>query len=272
MESDLQALAYAIKGIILIFGTMIGLAVGSFLNVVIHRVPRDESIVCPPSHCPSCDRRIAWYENIPIASWLVLRGRCRTCGAPISAQYPVVEAMGGLAVLIPLLVLGIEWEALAGIILGWHLIALALIDLETRLVPDVIVISMGVLGAVLVWLIGGWSGLLTGLVSAAILAAFFWIVRTIANATMGKEAMGTGDITLSAGIGIYLLPLYLPLFLLISSVSVLVVALLWAWVTKRGLRDVEIPFGPGLALGGWLTFLVGNILFQWLLTGASAVI
>ena len=180
----------ALFNIVLVFGTIFGLAFGSFLNVVIHRVPRGESIINPPSHCPSCDRRIRWYENIPVLSFLFLRGRCKGCGSSISWRYVVVELIGGLVVLASLIVFGVSWKALAGIVMGWNLIALGLIDLETKTVPDVLVLTLGVPGLVLSFLIGSWSGVLMSLLSAVIMGVFFWVTRKVASSLMDQEAMG----------------------------------------------------------------------------------
>lgn len=250
---------------IVVFAALLGLAVGSFLNVVIHRVPRGESIISPPSHCPGCDRRIRWHENIPVLSWLLLRGRCAGCGSSISPRYMIVELLGAAAAVIPLAVDGASWTALGGIILGWHLIALAVIDLETRLVPDAIVLSLGLLGLAVFSLEAGWTGVKPGLIAAAILVVFFLLLRWVSHAVMKREAMGAGDVTMVAAIGVYLTPLVLPLFLLLSSASVLVASLLWAWVRKTSLQNVEIPFGPGLALGAWVTYFAGELMFGGLL-------
>lgn len=253
----------------LVFGAMLGLAAGSFLNVIIHRVPRRESIVRPASHCPACGRTIRWWENIPLLSYLILRGRCRSCGARISLRYVFVEALGGLVAVLAVLRFGVSWQALAGSILGWHLVALALIDLDTHTVPDAIVLSLGLFGLPLAWLTGGWHGLLMGAVAAGILAGFFSLVRVVASRLLDQEAMGAGDITLVAAIGIYLHPLYVAMFLLLSSASMLIVVLAWAWVKKTTLRRVEIPFGPGLALGGWVTYMYGDVLMNGLLALVS---
>ncbi|MCB2211044.1 prepilin peptidase [bacterium] len=250
---------------VVVFATLIGLAIGSFLNVVIHRVPAGESIVHPPSHCPSCDRRIRWYENVPLLSWILLGGKCKGCRAQISARYPLVELLGGLVPLLCLLEFGLTWKALLGIVMGWNLIALGFIDFETKLVPDVLVLTLGVPGLILQFLAGSWSGLLLAVVSSLILGGFFWLTRKLASLWMGEEAMGMGDVTLALGIGVYLHPLFLPVFLLIASVSVLVAALIWAWARKVSLREVEIPFGPGLALGGWVTFMAGLPLMDGLM-------
>jgi leader peptidase (prepilin peptidase) / N-methyltransferase len=259
----------ALFNIVLVFGTMIGLAIGSFLNVVIHRVPRGESIVNPPSHCPSCDRRIRWYENIPVLSFVFLKGRCKGCGASISWRYLVVELMGGLVVLACLFAFGIGWKALAGIVMGWNLIALGLIDFETKTVPDVLVLTLGIPGLILSFLIGSWSGVMMSLLSASIMGGFFWVTRKVASSLMGQEAMGEGDITLVAAIAVYLHPLFLPVFLLISSVSVLFAALLWAWAKRISVHDTEIPFGPGLALGGWITYVSGLGMMEKLMNFAQ---
>ncbi len=248
----------ALFDVLLVFGTILGLMVGSFLNVVIHRVPRGESIVYPASHCPNCDHVIRWWENIPVLSYLFLRARCSGCGAAISMRYPVVELLGGLVVLISLLEFGLTWSALAGIVMGWNLIALGMIDFETKTVPDILVLTLGIPGLILSFLIGSWTGLMLSVLSAGILGGFFWLTRKIANASFGEEAMGEGDITLVAAIGVYLHPIFLPMFLLTASVSVLIAALFWAWTKKTSIRDVEIPFGPGLALGGWVLFVAGK--------------
>jgi leader peptidase (prepilin peptidase) / N-methyltransferase len=259
----------ALFNIVLVFGTLIGLAVGSFLNVVIHRLPRGESIVHPPSHCPGCDRNIRWWENIPVLSFALLRGRCKGCGTSISWRYPIVELMGGMIVIASLLAFGLTWKSLAGIVMGWNLVALGLIDLETKTVPDILVLTLGIPGLIFSFLIGSWSGLMLALLSAAIIGGFFWLTRKLASSVMGQEAMGEGDITLVAAIGVYIHPMFLPIFLLISSVSVLIAALMWAWAKRVSVHDTEIPFGPGLALGGWVTYVAGFSLMDALMRAAQ---
>jgi leader peptidase (prepilin peptidase)/N-methyltransferase len=252
----------------------VGAAVGSFLNVVIARVPAGESIVSPGSRCPSCRAPIRWWDNLPIVSWLLLRGRCRRCGARISPRYLLVEAMGAAVALVAWRRHGLSPAAAAELAFAATLVALSFIDLATWLLPHAL--TWPLLGAGLVASGLGISAAPSLAASAAgaaigfaVFAAIAWIGKRIAK----KEAMGLGDVWLLAGIGAWegvwaLLPVVLLASIQGSVVGLVLVAIGKAepgpapgaapaagddedaWVPPRN----AVPFGPFLALGAleWL--------------------
>lgn len=245
-------------GLLVAACALFGLAVGSFLNVVIWRVPRGESVVRPPSHCPACDAQIAPRDNVPVLSWVLLRGRCRACGAPISARYPLVE-LGTAALWVAMaLRFGLAWELPAYLVLVSALLALSMIDLDTFLLPNKIVYP---LCFVLVALLGGAAGLdgtpdayVRALLGGLAALGFFLVVHLIA-----PRGMGFGDVKLSLALGVALgwiswgtvfLGLFLG-FLLGAVVGVVLIA------TKVASRRDHVPFGPFLAAGTVLAILVG---------------
>ncbi len=258
-----EALTIIPMGFFVLLALVIGLAVGSFLNVVIHRLPRGESIVFPASHCPACAAPIKPWHNIPVFSYILLRGRCSACGAPFSPRYPLVELLGGLVAVIGVLRFGITVDLLGCLLLGWFGIALAFIDLETKTVPDHLVLPLGLGGVLVALLRGGWMELVTVGISALVAVLFFLLVYGVARLMRGREAMGTGDITLATALSLYLYPLMLPFALLLAVSLSLIGALLWAFVARRPLREQELPFAPGLVLGGFLLYAAGNGGVEW---------
>jgi leader peptidase (prepilin peptidase) / N-methyltransferase len=240
-----------------IFWSAFGLAVGSFLNVVIYRVPLAKSIVSPSSFCPSCNTNIKPWHNIPLISWIILNKKCAYCSEPISIRYPIVELMGGLVAVITIFKFGISWEMIGGSVMGWFLIAIAAIDFDSMTVPDQLVLPMFLSGTLIVFLEGGVDNLLSALLSSTIAAIFFGLVWGIAKLIRGSEGLGTGDITASVAIAIFLHPILLPFALLVASTSGLFGAVIYATVKKIEIRGLEMPFAPSLAIGGWLTYLFG---------------
>jgi leader peptidase (prepilin peptidase)/N-methyltransferase len=242
---------------------LFGLLIGSFLNVVIWRVPRRESIVAPPSHCPSCDAEIAPYDNVPVVSWLVLRGRCRHCGVHISARYPLVElACAGLWVTMGLR-FGWAWDLPAYLVLVSALLALSLIDFDTFLLPDRIVyplsVAMVVLFAVPAIVDSSGSDFVRALLGGLAAFGFFLTVHLIA-----PRGMGFGDVKLSFSLGLALGWLswgsvFLGLFLGFLLGAVIGVALIATRVRSR--RD-HVPFGPFLAAGTVLAITFGQPLLD----------
>ena len=238
-----------------------GLVVGSFLNVVIWRVPRGESIVSPPSHCPSCDQPVRPRDNIPVVSWLLLRGRCRDCGEPISRRYPLVEA--GTAVVFVLLALriGLEPELVAFLYLGAVGVALALIDIDVKRLPNVIVLPSylvaGVLLAIAAVIDGAWEDLLRSVLGMAALYGFYFLL-----ALVYPKGMGFGDVKLAGLLGLYLGWLgwaevvtggFLG-FLFGGVGGVLLIAV------RRAGRKSMIPFGPYMLAGALVAILWGGAL------------
>lgn len=242
---------------ILLYGGsfIVGLVIGSFLNVVIYRVPRRESLVRPGSHCPLCNHPVRWYDNIPIASWLLLRGRCRDCGAPISPRYAVVEGLTGVLFLLGIVAVGVQWRLLLVWAFFAVLVAVSLIDLDHLIIPDRIVLPAsvaGLAGAVALSPARWWVYLAAGLGAAL----FLLIV-----ALVWPGGMGLGDVKLSLLLGFVLgtevVVALFAAFLIGGIVGVGLVA------TKRRSRKDKIPFGPFLAAGGIIACLVGRSIVEW---------
>ena len=259
-----------------------GLLVGSFLNVVIHRLPkmmeRDWHCQCaelrgedvspvepltlatPRSRCPHCGHQITALENIPILSWLVLRGACSACKAPISIRYPVVEGITGLMTAFAAWHFGFGWAAAGAILFVWAMIALTGIDFDTQLLPDSITLPLIWLG--LLFNIGGTFTSLTSAVIGAVAGYLsLWSVYWGFKLATGKEGMGFGDFKLLAAIGAWLGWQMLPLTILLSSFVGAVVGVALIVLAKRG-RNVPIPFGPYLAAAGLLALFWGKPLNQ----------
>ncbi|MGH7264707.1 MAG: prepilin peptidase [Candidatus Rokuibacteriota bacterium] len=251
--------------LVLAWSLLVALAalLGSFLNVCISRLPRGESIVSPPSHCPGCKTPIRFYDNVPLLSFLLLRGRCRTCRTAISWRYPIVE---GLAVLVGALVLwqlGPTWAGLRAFLLGLSLIAVTFIDLETQLIPDRVTLP-GILVGLALSLYPTPRGLLWAVIGCLAAGGLFYLIAVVSEKLMGQEGMGGGDVKLAGMLGAFLgWPMVLvAVFLAVMAGGLGAVVLLV--LRRKGRRD-EIPFGPCLALGGLLAALWGEPLLAWYL-------
>ena len=239
-----------------------GAIVGSFLNVCILRIPAGESIVWPGSRCPGCKSPIAWYDNVPLFSWLVLRGRCRACATPIAFRYVVVELLSAIAAVAIYYRVGIgfEWVVLFAFIAS--LIVITFIDLDHRIIPDVISLPGIVVGFVVSFVrdVGPLSSFMGILFGGGILFAVAWGYE---RAT-GREGMGGGDVKLLAMIGAFLGWQSIPFTLLLSSLSGSVVGLTLMWWTGSDSK-YAIPFGPFLAFGAVCFAFFGPELLEWYL-------
>jgi leader peptidase (prepilin peptidase)/N-methyltransferase len=266
---------------------ILGLLVGSFLNVVIHRLPRmmerEWQVQCaelkeealpetealslwrPASRCPYCGHRITALENIPVLSYLALRGRCKSCRAAISLRYPLVEMAAAFLAVCSATHFGPGWQAVGATLLLWTLLTLALIDLDTQLLPDCLTLPLL------------WLGLFFNLndyfvpLSSAVIGAmtgylFLWSVYWLFKLVTGKEGMGYGDFKLLAALGAWLGWSMLPGIVLISSVLGAVVGVTLIIAAKRG-RDIPFPFGPALAVGGVVALFWGKELNDIYLMG-----
>jgi len=257
----------------------LGLLVGSFINVVILRLPRrlewewkrdarevleEPELYDPPppgivverSHCPHCKTALSWYENIPLFSWLALRGKCRHCKAPISPQYPLVELLTAVLAVASVWRFGFGWQGFGAALLSCYLVALSGIDLRTRLLPDQLTLPLMWLG-----LIGSLDNLYMP-AKPALLGAIagyvsLWLVWWLFKQVTGKEGMGRGDFKLLAALGAWVgLSGVLPIILFSSLVGA-VVGSIWLAVKGRD-RATPIPFGPYLAIAGWIVFFWGQ--------------
>jgi len=259
---------------------LVGLCVGSFLNVVIHRLPKmldrgwrlqcaelrgeeiaDEpayNLVVPRSACPACGHAISALENIPVVSWLALGGRCKACRKRISIRYPIVEILGGVLAVAAIVAFGATAKGAAACVLLWTLLALTMIDADTQLLPDDLTLPLVWAGLVVnLW------GLFTPLASAVIGAVAgyltLWTIYWLFKLIRGKEGMGYGDFKLLAALGAWLGWKMLPLIVLLSSVVGAVIGLALIAIKGRA-HDVPIPFGPFLAIAGAIALFFGPAL------------
>ena len=276
--------------ILAFFSFWLGACIASFLNVVIWRAPRGESIVSPPSHCPKCNSPIKWYQNIPILSWLALRGKCANCKAPFSPRYIFVEALGGCLFLAAFLWLWLPtaplWFAVTHVVVMWIWIALmiagAFIDFDHQLLPDFTTVGGMVLGVAeslvatsfnfvygdgvqastwlkftpLFWSLGG---LVFGF-------GLLWLVRWIGSKAFKREAMGMGDVFLMGAVGALFGPVAVLVTLILSSVFGSVVGIVLILLSKTKLGGfTPIPYGPYICMGCLAWMFYGQQLVDWYL-------
>ncbi len=249
---------------------LLGLSLGSFFNVCIHRIPRGESIATPPSHCPHCGKRIRACDNIPVLSYILLRGRCRSCRRPISPRYMAVEVATALLFVVVFAQFGFTWSSLNALVFVCMLVVMALIDLEHRIIPfrlSVPGLVLGLAGSLLP------PGRLTdALIGAAVGAAFIclaWLLwRYVLFSVFRRfgidqrEGMGGGDLPFAAMIGAFLGWRSLVVALFAGVIAGVIVGLIlrWAGRTKGG---QQIPFGPFLAIGALVGLFFGSVVFGW---------
>jgi leader peptidase (prepilin peptidase)/N-methyltransferase len=259
---------------------VLGLLVGSFLNVVIYRLPvmmeRDWQIQCnelngientdtdvaaftlsqPRSACPHCQHAITALENIPIISYLFLGGKCRNCRAAISVRYPVIEALTGLLSAVVAYHFGFGWPCLGALLLTWALIALTFIDVDHQLLPDSLTLPLLWLG-ISFNLFNQFTTLEASVIGALAGYLSLWSVYQVFKLVTGKEGMGFGDFKLLAALGAWLGWSYLPAIILLSSLVGAVVGIS-LMLFRRHQSDIPIPFGPYLAAAGWIALIWGE--------------
>lgn len=271
-----------------VFSFALGACIASFLNVVIWRVPRGESIVRPPSHCPKCNAPIKWYQNIPILSWLALRGKCANCKAPISLRYILIELLGGALFLAAFWKFGslskMYVDPWATLIVAWVWISLmivgSMIDFDHKLLPDFVTVGGMVLGVAFWALISAstrnfafdFSDLrmyfplaysISGLVFGF---GLLWLIRWLGSKAFKREAMGMGDVFLMGAVGALFGPVAVLVTLILSSVfgSVVGLSMVALSKTKFG-KFVEIPYGPYICMGCLVWMFYGPELVEWYL-------
>ena len=289
---EFELLAQQLPWLYVALLTIFGLLVGSFLNVVIYRLPimlerswQQEyreyfgedtadatakevqperfNLMVPRSACPHCGHPISALENIPLVSWLWLRGRCRDCQAPISARYPLVELLTGLAsgwvawYFLP------GWPLYGALLLTWTLIALTFIDLDKMLLPDQLTLPL-LWAGLLLNLLGGLASLQDAVIGAIAGYLLLWSLYWSFKLLTGKEGMGYGDFKLLAALGAWLGWQSLPLILILSSVVGAVVGIT-LMLLRRHQQGNPIPFGPYLAMAGWIALIWGESITRWYL-------
>ena len=254
-----------------------GAIIASFLNVVIYRVPRGESIVSPPSHCPKCGSPIKWYQNVPILSYLALRGKCANCKAPISPRYLLIETLGGCLFLAVSLKTGLARPlslSVLNLVVLWIWVSLmivgSMIDFDHKLLPDFVTVGGMVLGV-------AWAGCAASVISdprplywslGGLAAGFgsLWLVRFLGTKAFKREAMGLGDVFLMGAVGALFGPVAVLVTIVLSSLfgSVVGLGMVALSKTKFG-RFVEIPFGPYICLGCLVHYFCGREIIAWYL-------
>ncbi|QWL64376.1 prepilin peptidase [Aeromonas jandaei] len=264
------------------------LMIGSFLNVVIHRLPimlerewqaeyrgyftpEEEqapepryNLMVPRSACPHCGHAITALENIPLLSWLWLKGLCSECQAPISARYPLVELLTALLSVAVVMVISPGWGTLAALLLTWVLVALTFIDLDKMLLPDQLTLPL-LWGGLLFNLIGGFAPLADAVIGAMAGYLVLWCLYWAFKLLTGKEGMGYGDFKLLAALGAWLGWQALPIILLLSSLVGAIIGISLIALRKHH-QGNPIPFGPYLAIAGWIALLWGDTITRWYLT------
>ncbi|MFW6414711.1 MAG: prepilin peptidase [Thermodesulfobacteriota bacterium] len=248
----------------LVFSALLGLVLGSFYNVCIHRYLQGGSILSPRSHCPNCSHFLSWWENIPLLSYLLLRGRCRECKAAISLRYPLVEALSGLWALLLAIKFGPGMPWLVYLLFGGILIVMSFIDFEAFILPDSLTLPGGMAAFLAATFLLGmpWQ---TSLIGGIAGAGIFLALQQGYKYLKGIEGLGTGDIKLMFLLGALLGWMALPLMILLGAVCGLLASLFYlAKNAKHGLQTA-IPFGPFLNLGAMLYILFGPRIWQWYL-------
>src|SRR4030066_184341 len=247
--------------VVLIF--ILGLIVGSFSNVCIYRIPRNESIIYPASHCPKCHTTIKPKDNIPLLSYILLKGKCRNCKTKISIQYPMVEFLSGLIYLIIYLIYGLSVQTLIYIILSSALIISAFIDLNEQIIPDVISLPGIVTGFIISFFVP-YISFINSALGVVVGGGIILVISLGGSVIYKKEAMGGGDVKLAAMIGAFLgwryiiISLFLGFFLGALAGIILIIA-------KIKKREDVIPFGPFIVLGSLITLLWGEQIISWYL-------
>ena len=285
--------------IVVLFALILGLLVGSFLNVVIYRVPEGLNrnwklqakqmldlpleqgegehfnILMPPSHCPSCKVAIKPWQNIPILSYVLLKGQCKQCHAAISLRYPLVELLTGLVFAVCAWKFGVTWTALAAMVFSAYLIAMIFIDADTQLLPDQLTLPLmwgGIvfhLAAYLLQADWGITTLVDSLLGAIVGYMSLWSIFQLFKLVTGKEGMGYGDFKLLAALGAWLGISVLPIIIIMSAV----VGLIFALIMKVA-KNQPMPFGPYLAISGWIVLVFSQPIsqfIQWWLTKSGFI-
>lgn len=243
--------------LLLAYAAVIGACVGSFLNVCVYRWPADLSVVSPPSRCGSCGTPIRWFDNVPIFGWMILRGRCRACGAGVSVQYPLVEAGTAAIWVISVLRYGVEWQALVVALFFTILLGIALSDAKTYIIPDQFTLGGAAIGFALSFAPGGVTWL-QSLMGGVLGFGLLWLIAVVGEWAFKKPAMGGGDIKMMLMVGAFLGPWGVLLTLFLGA---LFGTLIFAPISMK--TGKLVPFGIFLALGAAITEPFGQALIDW---------
>lgn len=266
---------------------LFGLLIGSFLNVCIYRMPRDLSVVRPRSYCPQCEKTIAWFDNVPLVSYLLLRGRCRHCGKPISARYPIVELLTGALFFVLVAALGPSLPALKYCLMSALLVGMVFSDLEERILPDEFTLGGLVAGLALSWVIpisdgpteflfaitgvplkGHLLSLAESFFAAALPSGFLWLTGELFQRIRHKEGLGFGDVKMIAMVGAFVGLTGTLRTLILGSLLGSVVGVAYILITRKDHTSYELPFGSFLGFAGILVILLDQRVFS-LMWGGS---
>lgn len=250
---------------VLVFAGVLGAVLGSFLNVCIYRWPAEESVVAPRSRCPGCGKPIAWYDNIPIVSWLLLRGRCRSCGTGISVQYPIIEAATALIWVGSVAVHGVSVEALRAALFLTILLGIAMTDAREMVIPDQFSLGGTAVGLLLAAVPDGFP-FLRALLGALVGYSLLWAVKLAAEKALKKPALGVGDIHMMAMVGAFTGVSGALLTIFLGSVLGLVIGVPFTYVRgKLTALNTYLPLGVFLAMGAAVTYVYGDAIVAWYL-------
>jgi len=251
-----------IRSLTIVYAALFGAVAGSFLNVVIYRLPRGKSVVWPGSACPGCGRRLSWYENLPVVSYLALGGRCRSCKTPIASRYPIVEALTALMFAAAWWYYGAGPLLVSRLIFGCALIALFAIDLEHQLLPNAITLPGIVIGFLFSLITE--TGWVSSLIGIAVGGGILWAIYELWWLLRKEEGLGFGDVKMLAMIGAFLgWKLTIVTLMLGSFAGSILGGLLM--LVGRGTMKTALPFGTFLALGALLAATVGPSVLDWYL-------
>ena len=262
----------------IVLGALFGLLIGSFLNVCIYRLPRDLSVVAPRSFCPECEKQIAWFDNIPLLSFVLLRARCRHCGQPIPLRYPIVEFLTAAAFACSIGFLGLNVVGIKYCVFGAILVTLVFSDLEERILPDEFTLGGAVAGVVFAAFVPlRWNVLqlfalpihnqrvlsaADALFSAVFCAGMLWSVGALYHKIRHREGLGLGDVKMVAMIGAFLGIEGTFLALIIGSLLGAVIGLLYIWITKKDASTYELPFGSFLGAAALIAGFWTEVIFR----------
>jgi len=250
-----------IGSVMVAYSALFGLALGSFMNVCIYRIPLKKSIISPPSSCPKCGKKIKFHDNIPLISYLLLLGKCRHCRNPLAWHYPAVEAMTGVLSVVLFIRYGPTYQYILYLLFTAALVTISFIDLHHKIIPDVLSLS-GIAGG---WAASfvlddiSWVDSLIGIIAGG---GILFLVAVIYERITGREGMGGGDIKLLAMIGAWMGWRHLHLIILLSSLAGAILGSFFLLIAGKGFR-FRIPFGPFLSLGALLCLFFGPELMTW---------
>jgi len=247
--------------VILLIVFVFGAVFGSFLNVAIYRLPRELSLVKPPSACPQCKTRIKFYDNIPLISYLVLRGKCRHCEAKIPFRYFLVELLAGTLAVFAIYYFGLNVRGLTAAALSLSFIAIFFIDLDFTIIPDFFTIPGVVIGFAVSFIPGAFVDWKQSLISLLVGGGGFYLIGLMGKALFKKDALGLGDVKFAAMLGAFIGWQSLLLVMVLASFMGSIVGIIIIYLSGKG-RQSYIPFGPFLVAGAWITMFFGDVIIK----------